>query len=166
MKIFVILILSLFLLSCGSSNASKSNYAGKIENLGHLQASPFGLKYLPIQKDGWKLQDGGYNNTFDLTSSPDTSFEIQTKNDVVVSAGFVFYKKEKLNGKDLDLVNDFIQSLDSQTVVSQQTKDLIKTNSAKSVFQIKQAQPISHGEFNIYSGQVANDETISIERKY
>jgi len=70
-KIFA-LIFGLLFISCNKSNDPNkteaapvlTKYAGKVENLSDFETSPFFAKYNVIKKDGWKLQDGGFNNTY------------------------------------------------------------------------------------------------------
>jgi len=94
---------------------------------------------------------------------PDTDLAVQTLKEKVSGAGIIFYKKEILSDKDFNVVFDFIENLDNQAQLQQSTKDHIKANITKTVFQIKQSAPTQHSRFKIFSGKVGNEEIVSIE---
>jgi hypothetical protein len=148
------------------AKAEKSDSAPptKIETLDDFERSEFFRDYKLRKGDGWKLNTGAYNNSYETPSLSDISIEVQTIENKVVGFGIVFYERDSLQESDLSFVYKLLQSVDTKGKLDPKIREYIKVNAEKHVFQIKQANPTTFGKFKIYAGKVGPEQTISIEK--
>jgi hypothetical protein len=137
----------------------------KIETLDDFERSAFYRDYKLRKGDGWKLNTGAYNNSYETSSLSDVSIEVQTIDSKVIGFGIIFHERsqQSLQDSELNFVYKLLESIDTKVKLDSRVKEYIKTNAEKSVFQIKQATPINFGRFKIYAGKVI-EQTISIEK--
>lgn len=136
----------------------------KVETLADFESSEF-YKYYKLRRgDGWKLNTGAYNNTFETSSLPHVTIEVQTMDNKVIEFGIIFYERDSLQDSELNFVNKLLQSIDTKLKLDSKVKEYIKSNVERNVFQIKQATPITFGNLKIYAGKVGPEQSISIEK--
>lgn len=143
---------------------SDSTPPSRIETLNDFERSEFYRDYKLRKEDGWKLNTGAYNNTYDTSSLAHVSIEVQTIENKVVGCGIVFYERDSLQEPDLSFVYKLLQSINKKGKLDPKIRDYIKSNAEKPIFQIKQATPITVDNFKIYAGKVGPEQTISIEK--
>lgn len=143
---------------------SDSTPPSRIETLDDFERSEFYRDYKLRKEDGWKLNTGAYNNTYETSSFSHVSIEVQTIENKVVGCGIVFYERDSLQEPDLTFVYKLLQSINTKGKLDPKVRDYIKSNAEKPVFQIKQANPITFDKFKIYAGKVGPEQTISIEK--
>jgi hypothetical protein len=148
------------------ATAEKSDSAPptRIETLDDFERSEFFRDYKLRKEDGWKLNTGAYNNSYETLSLSDISIEVQTIENKVVGFGIVFYERDSLQESDFNFIYKLLQSVDTKGKLDPKIREYIKINAEKHVFQIKQANPTTFGKFKIYAGKVGPEQTISIEK--
>jgi hypothetical protein len=144
--------------------APSPNKAGKIETLSNFESSEFFRRYSLSKGKGWKLRTGEFNNDYNMLALRDIIFGVTTLGDEVTGYGIVFYEREWLGDVELAFVFDLLRAIDSNVKLTSSVKEYIKTNAERSLFQIKEATPITFGKFKIYAGKVGPEQTISIEK--
>jgi hypothetical protein len=149
-----------------SANVRKSDFipSTRIETLDDFERSEVYRDYKLRKEDGWKLNTGAYNNSYETSSVSDINIEIQTIENKVVGFGIVFDERDNLQEVDLNFVYKLLQSIDTKAKLDHKIREYIKINAEKPVFQIKQANPTTFGKFKIYAGRVGPEQTISIEK--
>jgi|GEM_PF-2861735 len=142
---------------------SDSTPSIRIETLDDFEKSGFYVDYKMRKEDGWKLNNGSYNNSYETSALSDTSVEVQTIENKVVGFGMVFYERNGLEEADLNFVYKLLESIDTRATLESKTREYIKVNAEKHVFQIRQADPTTFGKFKVYAGKVGHEQIISIE---
>jgi hypothetical protein len=148
------------------ANADKSDSVppSRIETLDDFERSEFYRDYKLRKEDGWKLNTGAYNNTYETSSLSHVSIEVQTIENKVIGFGIVFYERDSLQEADLNFVYKLLQSVNPKGKLDPKIREYIKSNAEKHVFQIKEANPTTFDKFKIYAGKVGPEQTISIEK--
>lgn len=148
------------------ANADKSGSVppSRIETLDDFERSEFYRDYKLRKEDGWKLNTGAYNTSYETSSLSNVSIEVQTIENKVVGFGIVFYERDGLREADLNFVYKLLQSINTKGKLEPKIRDYIKSSAEKHVFQIKEANPTTFDKFKIYAGKVGPEQTISIEK--
>ena len=146
------------------ATVSTPRQPGTVNTLADFEASSFYQTYRLTRGDGWKLSDGGYNNTYNVGRVPDITFEAVTRGNDVQGLGVVFYKRDTLGGDDLTFIRDLLGSLDSAVKPDAKLETYIKTDAEKNVFQVADAAPRDFGKFKVYAGKVGGQQHVSIRR--
>lgn len=148
------------------ANADKSGSVplSRIETLDDFERSEFYRDYKLRKEDGWKLNTGAYNNSYETSSLSNVSIEIQTIENKVIGFGIVFYERDSLREADLNFVYKLLQSINTKGKLEPKIREYIKSNAERRVFQIKEANPTTFDKFKIYAGKVGPEQTISIEK--
>ncbi|CAN5393799.1 hypothetical protein BH20ACI2_BH20ACI2_16210 [soil metagenome] len=144
---------------------SSSAAATTIETLADFENSEFAKTYRLRKADGWKLNTGAFNNTYETSALSGVSIEVQSVGDKVTSCDFIFDGRTTLRQADLDFAYKLVQSIDTNTAFDPQIKEYIKTNVEKKTAEIKQSKPVMVGNFQIQAGKVGPSQIISIKKR-
>ena len=137
----------------------------RIETLSDFENSDFCKAYNCVKEDSWTLRSGGINNVYGNNIYPTTvSFEIASDdNNNMISGGMEFYYRNGLSSDDLQIVYDFLKSVDTEKDLSE-VKSYVSANIEKEVSQIMQATPITFSSFKVYVGKVGREQIVSLEK--
>jgi len=135
----------------------------RIETLSDFENSDFCKTYNCIKDRSWALRSGGTNNVYDNNINPTVSFEIVSDNDNVIDAGLMFYYKTELSDDDLQIIYNFLESIDTEKDLSA-IKSYVSSNIEKKVSQIMQASPTTFSSFKVYAGKVGQEQIVHLEK--
>jgi len=135
----------------------------RINTLSDFENSEFCKTYNCAKDRSWDLRSGGTNNVYDNNINPTVSFEIVSDNGNVIDAGLMFYYRNELSDNDLQIVYNFLKSVDTEKDISA-IKSYVSTNIEKSVSQIMQATPTTFSSFKVYAGKVGQEQIVHLEK--
>jgi len=75
----------------------------------------------------------------------------------------VFYYRNKLSNDDLQMVYDFLKSVDTEKDLSE-IKPYVSVNVENKVSQIMLATPTTFGSFKVYAGKVGREQIVHLEK--
>lgn len=139
--------------------------ATKIETLADFENTEFAKTYRLRKADGWKLNTGAFNNTYETSALSGVSIEVQSVGDRVTGCDLIFDVRTTLSPADLDFAYKLVQSTDTNTALDPQTKEYIKTNVDKKTAEVKQSKPVVFGGFQIQAGKIGPNQIISIKKR-
>ena len=143
----------------------ESLHKTSIQNLDQFTRCAFYRIYSLRKADGWKLQSGAYNHSYEIGRAPEVDLEIQTKDSRIIGVGFTFYGRSTLQQNNIIMIHELLQTLDSSSKLTPSITDYISSASNRRVSQINKAKPKIYGDFFIYAGKVGSVIVISIDRR-
>jgi len=134
----------------------------RIETLSDFENSEFCKLYACSKEDSWSLRSGGTSNVYKNNIYPTVSISVSSSGEEVIGFGLVFYYRNQLSEDDLQIIYNFLKSVDTEKELTN-IQPYIQTNIEKKVPQIKQAIPSTFSSYNVYAGKVGQQQIVSLE---
>ncbi len=134
----------------------------RIMTLSDFENSEFCKLYACSKENSWSLRSGGTNNIYKNNIYPTVTTEVGSSGEEVNGFGLIFYHRNKLSDDDLQIISDFLKSVDTEEELTN-IQLYVQANIEKEVPQIKQATPSTFSSYHVYAGKVGHEQIVHLE---